>query len=99
MRAMFPEEIGVFHLPGNVAPEKYFLSIFLTQNQSSTLEYHLSNSNAHILFSKIAEEGFATNENDAFEKCWSIFEQTDEYFTFVREFKYFLITNIRNFLR
>lgn len=97
MRTKFTPEEGLFYLPGDIAPERHLLSIFLTQNQNSNLNYHVANSNAHILFSKIVEKGFATDEDDAFEKCWAIFEQTAEYYTFAQEFKYFLITNIKNF--
>lgn len=97
MRIDYPSEDGLFYLPGELAPEKYFLGIFLAENLNASLTYHLENSNAHILFSKMIEEGFAVSKDDAFEQCWRIFEQTEKYNIYMQELKDFLITSIKKY--
>jgi len=97
MRHKYKDERGLFFLPGNDSPEKYLLKFYLQSNPNEILEYHLGDSNVHILFPKMVELGIAINNDDAFEKCWSVYERSTEFQSFVQEFKYFLITNIKYF--
>lgn len=97
MRIEFPTEEGLYHLPSNLPPEKYLLSVYLIQNPNATLQYHLEQSNAHILFSKMVEAGVAIDKKDAFEKCWQVFEQTPEYSIYKEQFISFITAGIRKF--
>lgn len=97
MRTKYSEEDGLFFLPSDLAPEKYLLSVLLAVEPNPTLQYHFNFSDSHILFSKIIEVGLATDKNVAFELCWTKFILTHEYESFVQEFKYFLINNIKKF--
>jgi len=65
-----PENDLFFHL-SNLAPERMLVQHYLQANPNSAMSYHLANSNAHCLFTKMVEEGSASSKNDAFEKCYS----------------------------
>mgnify|MGYP001336639955 CR=1 FL=1 len=52
------------------APEKFMVKSFLNKYPDIILTYHLKDSNAHILFTKMVELSYAATEDDAFEKCW-----------------------------
>lgn len=93
----YPDEDGLFFLLSEEAPEKILCKTFEMQNNSSTLKYHISNSNPHCLFEKMVEEGFSSDRYDSFEKAWNCFLQTDEGASCFDKLKDFLIERCKSF--
>lgn len=67
----FPAQPDLFFHYGNVAPEKMLVSKYLINHPDASLQYHVDNSNPHILLEKMRELGLAISREDALNICVS----------------------------
>lgn len=74
---LYPQEELLFFHGSDYAPEKMLVEAFNGSVDNQTLSYHINNSNPHMLFAKMIELGLASNNNDAFEKCWKCLVETE----------------------
>ena len=93
----YPAEDELFFIFKNAAPEKFLCEMYEKTNSNSTFRYHIKNSNAHCLFSKMVELGISVDKDESFEKCWSVFICDPEGQTFFEELKRFLIERCKYF--
>ena len=67
----YPAQPGLFFHFSQNAPEKMLVSKYLENHPDASLQYHVDNSNPHILLEKMRELGFAIDRNDALNICVS----------------------------
>ena len=60
---------NLFFLHTNQAPEKMLVEKYIATHPNETIAYHLANSDPHILFAKMVEEGIAASKSQAIEMC------------------------------
>ena len=65
----FPAQPDLFFHYTNQAPEKMLVSKYLVNHPDATLQWHVDNSNPHILLEKMRELGFAVSKEDALNIC------------------------------
>lgn len=93
----FPPQNGLFFLPGDYPPEKVLCDIYETNNNNSSLRYHIDDSNVHCLFQKMTEFGGFASEHDAFEACWQEFMSSASWKTEFDKLVEFLLAECRRY--
>lgn len=88
---LYPAEECLHFLYSDESPEKFLTKAFLKKNPNATLEYHVSDSNCHSLFSKIIENSGCSTADEVFEMCWTEFIDSIEGETYFGELKKFII--------
>lgn len=81
----------------NEAPEKFLLRNYLQRHKNEMLEYHLNNSDPHILFNKCIEEAISTTEEGVFNLFYEEMLLNDSFNDWLAEFKRFLIDSCNYF--
>ncbi|RZK25586.1 MAG: hypothetical protein EOO43_05135 [Flavobacterium sp.] len=94
---IFPVEEGLHFLYSDESPEKFLVRVYLADNPDINLQYHLNNSNVHSLFEKMIERSICTTKDEAFEKCWDIFEKTTDGQLYFEELQNFIINMVKKY--
>lgn len=94
---LYPDQKGLMFLYSEKAPEMFLLEAYLQANPNDTLEYHVRNSNPHVLFEKMVEQGIAVDTKAAFELCWDCFQSTEVGAKYFEELKTFLVDIAKEF--
>ena len=87
----YPEEDGLFFLYSSDSPELFLTKEYLKKHSNSKLDYHVKSSDPHILFFKMVEEKLCSDSDEAFEKCWECFIDTQDGRDFMSELVDFLL--------
>lgn len=94
-RVLYSPKIGtddkISFLFSNEAPERFLLRNYLSTHPNKNLQYHVDNSQPHILFEKCVEESVATDQNEVFEQLYKEIELSDDYKTWLIEFQKFIL--------
>lgn len=88
---------NISFLPGNEAPEKVMFGSYLANNPSQGLQYHLTSSNPHCLFSKMQEQGICSDEETAKNLCWSAYEASTDGQQAIQKLSNYLIDICKKF--
>lgn len=73
------------------APEKFLLRYYLSQHVNATLQWHLDNTNPHVLFAKCVEEGIAGTEMQVFEQLYNEIQASPDYQAWLIDFQRVII--------
>jgi predicted ATPase len=71
--ALYPEQDGLFFLPGSVPPEKMLCDAYENTHKNTKLRYHIDTSNVHCLFDKMIDLNIFSTKDAAFEGVWTAF--------------------------
>lgn len=93
---MISDEL-VHILPFSKSPEEILVDKYLEVTPNSDLLSARSHENAHSLFVRMQELGLAYSKEDARSKCFSAFEDTDDYEQFFGNLKTFLVDTVEHF--
>lgn len=94
---IYPQQDGLFFLPGGMAPEKFLCDLYEKNNPNVTLRYHIEESNPHCLFAKMVECCGIVDESSAFEACWQELQKSEFWNAEFDKLADFLVEECRRF--
>ncbi len=94
---LYPQQDGLFFLPGTVPPEKFLCEIYESANPHTNFNYHVQHSNVHCLFEKMVECYEMTDKKSAFEACWKEYEVSTQGRVEIRLLANFLLQACRTY--
>lgn len=97
MKNKYTQEENLHFLFSNESPELFLTKQYLLNHPNPTLDYHMNNSDNHCLFDKMNELGIGNTKNEAFELCWTEFENSPNGIIYINELENFLLKMLQTF--